>query len=673
MTSSTSTSTSSTSTSTSTLPNTMFRQDSQELFNRFTKQNQPHQEKLKKLQQGQNQIQNSSSSTSLNSQHQKRNSSSYFSIEELLIEKLDYFVTSIEIRLNNFEQYFNLQNDVKKSKLIEKKEEENGEDPSSSSLSSSRRGSSSSLNNLKEISLLKLNTVRDRLYLIKKNVLSKGFTNLESLYNLLDDQYNYLFNELSISYNAIESDEEDQEDISQKSSSSSTITTREMLSNKIINTISYFDAKLIKIDDYLKEKYSIFDEDDNNTIMSNPNLRINLQQSSSEILDKLKYFNFNRALKNAEKFNMIHYYELPLLWRENKFIINGYRFSLKNTTILKSVFKFHNETMNIWSHLIGFFGMLYISLVHFPSTKIFQNNSFYDNLTMYAFLGAAITCLVSSSIWHTYSCCAHFPTRSNFACIDYSGITILISFSIVTVEYCALYNHPTLLIYYMIFSVLCCISGFILNWSSYFDKPECRSLRIAFFVGLSCSGASALLCQSYYEGLLYSLKFFIPLCYKSFLFYGIGVVFYGGLIPERWRYDIIIEEHNQQHKNFHTYDAKDILEDKIGHSGEEEINEIQEEIEQINEPKEQVIQTLNQSEQSSEDNDEKKIEDEKFSKLLNKHFKNSPIKSPYANNFMSLWWVDYMLSSHNIWHVCVVLGILGHYSCVLEMFNSIKQ
>lgn len=179
------------------------------------------------------------------------------------------------------------------------------------------------------------------------------------------------------------------------------------------------------------------------------------------------------------------------------------------------------------------------------------------------------------------------------------------------------------------------------------------------FVGLSASGASSLVCKAFYDGVLSSLSLVAPLIYKSFVWYCLGVVFYGGLIPERWRYDVIIEE-NLSKSNRH-YQATDVILEKTGHDGEEEMEVLHEEFEDIIE------------DESKQNGNDSMNEDEKFQDLINKHFKSKLTKSPYCNNFMSLWWVDYFMASHNIWHICVVLGILGHYFCVLDMFRGLER
>lgn len=570
--------------------------------------------------------------------------------EEVLVEKLDYFISSIESRLVRFEQFFKFNNEERE--FIEQRLKSS--QPAGREVGNGHRrtSSSSSIQQFRQFSANKLDLICERLELIKKSMLRNSFSNLDTLYKLLDDQYNYLF-----SNSAVIDEEEDLDDLNNVDSTnigpydddgctdedSKSMKKREILSKKIITTIQYFDEKLLAIDDFIKESRPAATDD----------------YSHDAVFSQLRFFNFNRALRNARK-RYLHYYELPLVWRENKYIISGYRFSLSHKEMLKSMFHFnHNESMNIWSHIIGLVVVLYICIYHFPLTDVFEQNSRNDNILVYVFLVAAAKCLVNSSLWHTYSCFAHYPTRSAFACVDYTGITVLITSSILTVEYCALYKYPKLLITYVVCAIICGVAGLAFNWSPYFDKPECRSIRIGFFVGLSASGASSLVCKAFYDGVLSSLSLVAPLIYKSFVWYCLGVVFYGGLIPERWRYDVIIEE-NLSKSNRH-YQATDVILEKTGHDGEEEMEVLHEEFEDIIE------------DESKQNGNDSMNEDEKFQDLINKHFKSKLTKSPYCNNFMSLWWVDYFMASHNIWHICVVLGILGHYFCVLDMFRGLER
>ncbi|KAG7195911.1 uncharacterized protein KQ657_002297 [Scheffersomyces spartinae] len=552
---------------------------------------------------------------------------------EELIEKLDRFLSSIEARLENFEKFFQFKGEQERSKkedhevAVVDAEDDADQEEIEGNLKHTRSRRRSSF-----MSISNLDNVRQRLKLIKDSMLKTSFSNLENLYKTLDEQYNYLFNNDALSH----------EGGGAGGGILSTIS-REVLSQKIITTIQYFDEKMLQIDDFVRSN----------------------SPSSKEVLhesfhNRLRYHNFNRALKKAEN-EYLSYYELPLGWRENKYIVHGYRFSLHHGSVLKSLFHFnHNETWNIWTHIFGLVLMIYITLVQFPSTEIYQKNTFVDNVPIYVFLFAGMACLFNSVIWHCYSCVAHLPTRALCACCDYSGITVLITCSITAVEYVALYNYPIWQKSFMIISALCGLTGFGFNWSPYFDKPECRSLRIGFFVGLAFVGMITFFCSCIFEGFIKSCIYFGPLFYKSFIWYWTGVVFYGGLYPERWRYDIIIEDdmtHAKAHS--HLHDAMEVITDNIEKSGEDEIQMIEDDIDKAIEKADHLL--------SSQE------EESELNSIIEKHFPEKPMYTPYAKDFMSLWWVDYIFQSHNIWHICVILGVLGHYSSLLQMYGVLNN
>jgi Haemolysin-III related len=48
------------------------------------------------------------------------------------------------------------------------------------------------------------------------------------------------------------------------------------------------------------------------------------------------------------------YKEAPSFQKDNEYILNGYRLNHnKFSRVIKSLFTIHNETINIWSHLVG--------------------------------------------------------------------------------------------------------------------------------------------------------------------------------------------------------------------------------------------------------------------------------------------------------------------------------
>ena len=57
-----------------------------------------------------------------------------------------------------------------------------------------------------------------------------------------------------------------------------------------------------------------------------------------------------------------HFDEAPYYLQDNQHIKNGYRLNYSPKLILKSLFTVHNETGNIWSHLVGFILIIFFML-----------------------------------------------------------------------------------------------------------------------------------------------------------------------------------------------------------------------------------------------------------------------------------------------------------------------
>lgn len=69
----------------------------------------------------------------------------------------------------------------------------------------------------------------------------------------------------------------------------------------------------------------------------------------------------NRLWKKV-KYQLVEYHSLPPYLRDNEFILNHYRAEWPLKQIFLSIFTIHNETLNIWTHLIGFFLFLYLTI-----------------------------------------------------------------------------------------------------------------------------------------------------------------------------------------------------------------------------------------------------------------------------------------------------------------------
>lgn len=77
-----------------------------------------------------------------------------------------------------------------------------------------------------------------------------------------------------------------------------------------------------------------------------------------------------KKLWKKMKYQLVEYHSLPAYMKDNEFILGHYRVEWPLKQIFLSIFTLHNETLNVWTHLIGFF--LFLTLTIY-SAKMLPN------------------------------------------------------------------------------------------------------------------------------------------------------------------------------------------------------------------------------------------------------------------------------------------------------------
>ncbi|XP_042385111.1 heptahelical transmembrane protein ADIPOR3-like [Zingiber officinale] len=75
-----------------------------------------------------------------------------------------------------------------------------------------------------------------------------------------------------------------------------------------------------------------------------------------------------RRLWKKVKYQLVEYHSLPSYLKDNEYILGYYRSEWPLKQTLFSIFTIHNETLNVWTHLIGFF--LFLTLTIYTATKV---------------------------------------------------------------------------------------------------------------------------------------------------------------------------------------------------------------------------------------------------------------------------------------------------------------
>ncbi|KAH3683226.1 hypothetical protein WICPIJ_005802 [Wickerhamomyces pijperi] len=378
---------------------------------------------------------------------------------------------------------------------------------------------------------------------------------------------------------------------------------------KLLTSLRFIDSKINEFTHIIGNEASMIMPASATNLVNEINEEVISPYDSIRAFE-LKFHNYEHAIQEGTK-RLLHLYELPFPWRENEYIVWGYRFTNNHYHCVQSIFQVHNETINIWTHLAGCFYFFYICLFEYPRSELFQKSSISDICMIYLYLFAGIKCLISSSVWHTFNGTANLYLRKKFACIDYTGITVLITASVVVTEYTSLYHSNAFIrVGFVSFSLICGIAGFFFNWSEYFDHPKSKPFRIGFYIVLSLLGFGAYVIMGLQNGFVKASSFYAP-AVGRLSWYLVGVVFYGSLFPEILRSDV---------KVIAKPEDEDIVSDRA-------------------------------------------------LKCIHEHFCVEPEKFSSSGKWWSLWWVDYIGSSHNIWHCFVLLGVTMHYFTLYEMMS----
>ena len=256
-----------------------------------------------------------------------------------------------------------------------------------------------------------------------------------------------------------------------------------------------------------------------------------------------------RAVTRARECGLLRYEDLPNPWRSNPHIITGYRFSETKLACVRSAFGFSNEVFNIWSHALGLLLVLAVAFYFYPTSATFSVSTNADVFATAVFFFAACQCLACSAVWHTMSSVANERLVSMFACVDYTGISLLISDSIMTTEYTAIYCEPISRWLYMIATATLGIGGTILPWHPTFNGADMAWVRVVFFIALSATGSLPVLQIYLSRGPEAVREFYSPVA-KSILVYLCGACVYASKVPERWypgMFDYLGGSHNLWH------------------------------------------------------------------------------------------------------------------------------
>lgn len=260
------------------------------------------------------------------------------------------------------------------------------------------------------------------------------------------------------------------------------------LSERLRNSIEILEDKYVEL-----EHSSFGKMDDALDLLEKVDHRAILEYT----LDRL---DCHRRAAIAGAKGQLRFEELPEQWQHNKYILSGYRFLSSNYECFRSIFYIHNESGNIWTHLVGFFYFLVVGIYFFFSGSNpylshplsedavipFVPADGYDRLIFLVYFMAVYKCLLMSSLWHTFAHIAHEKTMRCMACLDYVGISVLIAASGVVTEFYGFYCDSFFRNTYIMATGVFGIAGVVVPWLSWFDRKGTGCLFVVVRSKLYC-------------------------------------------------------------------------------------------------------------------------------------------------------------------------------------------
>jgi len=254
-------------------------------------------------------------------------------------------------------------------------------------------------------------------------------------------------------------------------------------------------------------------------------------------------------VKKVWDWNVTHFKMLPEWLQDNDFVCSGYRPPLPSCKeCFKSIFRVHNETGNIWSHMLGciVFSFIAIYFVTRPDHEV----QLQEKLVFSIFFVGVVACLALSSVFHTLCCHSERVGRLVLK-LDYVGITVLIICSFIPWIFYGFYCRPEPKITYTATIIVLGIGCIIVSFWEKFSEPNWRPVRAGMFLALAASGIIPSIHYIMAEGFSSAINDarFDWLMLMALL-YIFGTMLYAMRIPERFfpgKFDIWFQSHQLFH------------------------------------------------------------------------------------------------------------------------------
>ncbi|RDX63579.1 Heptahelical transmembrane protein 1, partial [Mucuna pruriens] len=321
------------------------------------------------------------------------------------------------------------------------------------------------------------------------------------------------------------------------------------------------------------------------------------RKGNKETDETLCFTQSKKTMKRDKRYHLISFWELPEYMKDNEYILRHYRANWPFRQAFFSLFRWHNETLNVWTlnlrsksffsfffrrfrHLIGFLLFLGLTLANLMKPRVVDllelftrsfSSSAEKNVShnikdlflgttllfdlnnqlpltievestalviarwpFFVFLGGSMFCLLSSSMCHLFCCHSHDLNLFLWR-MDYVGIAVMIITSFFPQIYYVFLCEPHWQIIYLAGITAMGLFTIATMLSPTLSTSKYRAFRAMLFCSMGLFGIVPAIHACFANWT--NPRRNITLAYESMmaLSYLTGTLFYVTRVPERWK------------------------------------------------------------------------------------------------------------------------------------------
>jgi adiponectin receptor len=217
------------------------------------------------------------------------------------------------------------------------------------------------------------------------------------------------------------------------------------------------------------------------------------------------------------------------MWYDARLHIHeGYRAGMSYFEMVASLLQIHNETLNIWSHLLPlFYTSYYILMLWFDQIPELKDNKYLMTIACLA----ELICFFLSSMYHLFKdkgakeC--HFLLK-----MDLLGILVMIFGLSLTCVYIGFSLHPDVRVKVMLLLIIWGLLNAVLGITPCYAEDRCEKFRILVNIATICLCFSMAMGWYFYLSTPEEISLFFGPLMMSYVWLGIGAGFYFSHFPE---------------------------------------------------------------------------------------------------------------------------------------------